>query len=260
MTTDDRERRTVFGEEADLYDAVRPGYPEALIDDVVAAAGPGPALEVGAGTGKATVALAARGLELTCLEPDPRMAARLRRNVTGARVIDTTFEAWTPDRRYGLVTCAQAWHWMDEQRRNGLAAAALASGGALALFWNKMFLEDPALRASLTDVYARYAMEVDTELPDTEPETISDDFAAEWSILGLVGDDRFTDLRSRRYRRTFRWPTERYVRFATTTSHYRILTTGTRDAALAGVAAAIDAHGGVISMVVDTDLALATRV
>lgn len=39
-----------------------------------------PVLEVGAGTGKATLALAERGLAVTCLEPDPRMAAVLRSN------------------------------------------------------------------------------------------------------------------------------------------------------------------------------------
>jgi hypothetical protein len=54
MTT--RERQGVFGEVADDYDRIRPGYPGQLVDDVPAAAGPGPVLEVGAGTGKATPA------------------------------------------------------------------------------------------------------------------------------------------------------------------------------------------------------------
>jgi hypothetical protein len=43
---------------ADLYDRSRPSYPEALVDDVVEYAGAAvadPALEIGAGTGKATV-------------------------------------------------------------------------------------------------------------------------------------------------------------------------------------------------------------
>jgi hypothetical protein len=47
MTTQ-RERRNVFGEAVEDYDAYRPGYPAALVDDVLAAAGTGPALEVGA--------------------------------------------------------------------------------------------------------------------------------------------------------------------------------------------------------------------
>ena len=56
----ERPRRLVFGEVAELYDSVRPSYPDALVDDVLAFAGAGPgdpALEVGAGTGKATRAV-----------------------------------------------------------------------------------------------------------------------------------------------------------------------------------------------------------
>ena len=51
----------MFGEVVQDYDQVRPGYPDDLVDDVTALSGAGPALEVGAGTGKATVSFAARG-------------------------------------------------------------------------------------------------------------------------------------------------------------------------------------------------------
>jgi SAM-dependent methyltransferase len=260
------ERGVVFGEAVDLYDAVRPGYPAALVDDVLAAAPPGPAVEVGAGTGKATVAFAARGLVVTCVEPDPRMAAALRRNVAGqpgVRVVVDTFERWRPDRPYALLYSAQAWHWVDERRRTALAAAALAPGGTLALFWNTFLLADPALHAALADVDARHGMDVEHmphgRLATEHAPEISDDFAAEWPTLGLAGDDRFTDLRSRRYRRTLRWPTAQYVQLLTTTSHYRIVAPERRDAALADVAAAVDAHGGTMTVVADTDLALARR-
>ncbi|HYR61536.1 MAG TPA: hypothetical protein VET24_02725 [Actinomycetota bacterium] len=48
-----REQRFVFGEVADLYDRSRPGYPEPLVDDVLAYCGRRSprVLEVGAGTG-----------------------------------------------------------------------------------------------------------------------------------------------------------------------------------------------------------------
>ena len=54
-----REQRLVFGEVAEQYDRSRPSYPDAMVDDLVELAGLGPgcrALEVGAGTGKATSA------------------------------------------------------------------------------------------------------------------------------------------------------------------------------------------------------------
>ena len=146
-----RIRARVFGEVADEYERVRPGYPPALVDDVLAYAGPAgrPALEVGAGTGKATVAFAGRGVPVTGLEPDPAMAAVLARRtggVPGVSVVPCAFEAYRPDRRYGLLYSAQAWHWTDPVRRWRLAAEALAPGGALALFWNCLLYTSPSPR------------------------------------------------------------------------------------------------------------------
>jgi hypothetical protein len=51
----DEARRTSFDRKAKLYDAVRPSYPAALVDDVIARCSPRRMLEIGAGTGKATV-------------------------------------------------------------------------------------------------------------------------------------------------------------------------------------------------------------
>src|ERR1700712_1812259 len=66
------EQRLAFGSVAELYDRARPSYPPGAIDDVVAHAGlqtGDTVLEVGAGTGKATVLLAQRGLGVLALEP-----------------------------------------------------------------------------------------------------------------------------------------------------------------------------------------------
>jgi hypothetical protein len=48
----DRGARLVFGQVAERYERVRPSYPDTLVDEVIALAGEGRALEVGAGTGK----------------------------------------------------------------------------------------------------------------------------------------------------------------------------------------------------------------
>ena len=69
---DERERlRQTFDRAARLYDRVRPDYPEALFDDLIALAGLAPGdhlLEVGCATGKATRPLARRGFRITCIE------------------------------------------------------------------------------------------------------------------------------------------------------------------------------------------------
>jgi ubiquinone/menaquinone biosynthesis C-methylase UbiE len=55
--------RTTFDEAASLNDEVRPGYPEDLFDDVISLSGipaGGRIMEIGCGTGQATVPVAKR--------------------------------------------------------------------------------------------------------------------------------------------------------------------------------------------------------
>src|SRR5690348_858483 len=94
-------RRLVFGTAAEQYDLTRPGYPAALVAAVVAHCGGAgvPAVEAGAGTGKATRAFAAQGLRITALEPDPAMAGILAASCAGypgVTVVVGPFESYVP--------------------------------------------------------------------------------------------------------------------------------------------------------------------
>src|SRR5215472_18445759 len=95
---DDRERlRRTFDRAAERYDRVRPDYPEALFDDLVALAGLTPGdhlLEVGCATGKATRPLARRGFRITCVELGAELAAVARRDLAGfeVEVVEGRFE------------------------------------------------------------------------------------------------------------------------------------------------------------------------
>src|SRR5919109_4571971 len=80
-----------FDEDAERYDRARPGYPPELYDDLEELAGAGPGsrvLEVGCGTGQATVPLAGRGCRITAVEAGACMAAVARRNVARAAAVD----------------------------------------------------------------------------------------------------------------------------------------------------------------------------
>src|SRR6188472_539154 len=112
-----RPEALTFGEAAELYDRVRPGYPDAVFDAVLSAVpGARRALDAGAGTGRATVALAERGVAVEAVEPDSRMAALARTRCAGlpVRIRETRFEDWQGAAgTFNLVVCAQAWHWLD---------------------------------------------------------------------------------------------------------------------------------------------------
>src|SRR6266702_3675986 len=143
-----RQQRLVFGEVAELYDKARAAYPDALIDDVIGFAGADGAglraLGVGAGTGKATVGFAARGLEILALEPSAAMAAVAMRNCQqfpGVRIEPASFEGWPAEPGgFGLLYSAQAWHWVQPEGGRGsgprrharpvLASHPMAGGAA----------------------------------------------------------------------------------------------------------------------------------
>ena len=129
----------LFGPAADAYERHRLGYPDAVADLTLAYAAPpvATALEVGAGTGKATRLFAGRGVAVTACEPDPGMAAVLRRATAGlpVKVVVGRFEDLGPSsERVDLLFCAQAWHWTDPATRHDRTASLVRPGGTVALF------------------------------------------------------------------------------------------------------------------------------
>ena len=131
--------RVTFDEDAERYDRARPGYPAALYDDLAALAGIGPGcrvLEIGCGTGQATVPLAKRGCEIVAVELGAGLAEVARRNLARfprAEVVTGAFESWPlPPEPFDVVLSATAFHWIDPAVRVVKSAEALRPGGFLA--------------------------------------------------------------------------------------------------------------------------------
>ena len=136
----ERARAESFGAAAATYDRLRPSPPAALIDDLVALA-PTRVLDIGCGTGKLAAPLAARGLDVLGVEADARMAALAPMPVEIA-----PFEDWDDrGRTFDLVTCADAWHWLDPDRAE--AKLARVARGPFVRLWSFHEL-DPALLAA----------------------------------------------------------------------------------------------------------------
>ena len=125
-----------FDRAADVYDAARPDYPAeavAWLADGV----DGPALDLGAGTGKLTASLAAMGLRVTAVDPSAEMLRVLGRRLPGVEALRGTAESIpVADASQQLVTAAQAWHWVDAARAVPEVARVLRPGGRLGLVWN----------------------------------------------------------------------------------------------------------------------------
>jgi SAM-dependent methyltransferase len=109
--------RQTFDEDAELYHRARPSYPRGVFDDLAELTGVGPrcrVLEIGCGTGQATVPLAERGCQIVAVELGAGLAAIARRKLAhfpSVEVVVSAFEDWPlPHQPFDVVVAATAWH------------------------------------------------------------------------------------------------------------------------------------------------------
>ncbi|MDT5141604.1 MAG: hypothetical protein QOI79_936 [Mycobacterium sp.] len=203
-----RERANSFGGAAQNYDAYRPRYPDELIDEVLAPRAHR-VLDVGAGTGIASMQLIERGADLLAVEPDTRMAAVAQ--AKGIPVENAIFEQWEPaGRRFDRVVFAASFHWVDPAVALPKIRGILNDGGKLALIWNRLRPTNPT-RAEFESVYRDY-MDVETHRGDGNPGAIVD-------LLAAAG---FT-VTQRRYPHDLHYSAQQWIDIAFTFSNQLIL-------------------------------------
>lgn len=213
--------RLTFNQVAELYDAARPGYPEALWNDLFGNLGlrAGDAvLEVGCGTGQASVSLAERGVRLTAVELGGRLAEIARRRLSGydAEVLVDDFDhAPLPDQAFDAVFAATSWHWLDPKTRYARAAQTLREGGRLAIVkTDHAFPED--FDPFFEEIQIVYGAIGDSDFwPPPKPEAVRT-LAPEIEASNL-----FRDIAIRRYLWIAEYTADEYVALLQTYSdHY----------------------------------------
>lgn len=240
------DRGIVFGRDAAAYERARPGYPDAAISHMLDLVHPDRAVEVGAGTGKATISLARPGLELICLEPSAEMAAVLEaRGLPGVTVVRTTFEDWEPATGgFDLICAAQSWHWVDPGIGLAKARRILRPGGVLSLLWN--LPHDRYDR--FAEVYRRYAPEMLDERDERIKRRDDHDWLADMGAVGLTDLHRFSHDWSEEL--TAAACRELY----STYSDHMMLPDATRIALLDGLESAVAERGGTVSQEYTTEV------
>ena len=244
----DRDRAESFGSSAEAYDQFRPGYPQALFDDLLARH-VRTALDVGCGTGKVALDLSRRGVRTLGVDPDERMAAVAVRH--GVDVEVGRFETWDDaGRRFDLITCGHAWHWIDPATGPDKAARLLRSGGRIARFWNYHAVP-PDLLGEFEAIYAELAPTLGVIGRDPSGDVDAPD------PFGTHGAFATDPPRTYRWRRRMT-PTQWAGMIATFGDHRRLgperlgrLTSALQDA--------IERHGGVVRVAGGTYLLLAER-
>jgi len=135
-------KRDLFDDVAELYDAVRPDYPEELIKQIMLLAklnANKQILEVGVGTGQITKAFAEKGIPLTGLELGKNLALLASKNLAAfshVSIINTAFEAWQTQQQFDLFLSASAFHWVKPEFGLKRAYELLKPKAYIALVWH----------------------------------------------------------------------------------------------------------------------------
>jgi len=213
------DRALSFGVIASAYERFRPGYPAALFELVTAYAGRPirTALEIGAGTGKATRLFARHGIAVTATEPDAGMLAELHKHVPAdIRTVQASFEELPTDSGYGLVYAAAALHWTKPAGRWSRMAALVVPGGVFANFGGPVQLASPAVEAAVREARAPFLASDDVPSPDgTPPEQ-----EMQWPGTELERSEWFTDVRHATIRRALTTTADDFIGHLSTVSAY----------------------------------------
>lgn len=164
---------------AEIYDEIRPSYPEKLIEDIIFKTDlnlNNRILEIGAGTGKATVQFAKKGFAINAIELGEEMAAILKKKCTSYPKVSldiAPFEQWESDNneKFHMIYSAQAFHWLDKNVKYKKCHELLKDNGFLVLFWytssNDELSETMRLRENIDSIVNKYVSSyaVDSEKP-----------------------------------------------------------------------------------------------
>lgn len=226
--------RTTFEQVPELYDRARPNYPVEIFDDLVELAQlPQSAriIEIGCGTGQATLPLAERGYRMTCVELGEQLAAVARRKLArfaGVEVVNANFETWrAPHGDFDAVVAFTAFHWIAPDVRYEKSASLLRGGGMLAVVTTAHVLPPDG-----DDFFVEVQEDYETVLPDdpstkagapSHPDVIQD--------LGeeIAAGGFFQNIATRRYLWDVIYTADDYIAVLETYSGHRALDEATRE-------------------------------
>lgn len=237
------QRKVWYSPVVQAYDRARPRYPKQLIQRVVEVAQLAPQskiLEVGCGSGVATVDFARLGYTIDAVEPNLefcRLAEQHCLDYPQVRIIPQTFEEWQVEpRKFQIVLAANAWHWISSDIKYVKASEALQENGALVLLWNMSLEPTYEVYQVLNQVYQDVAPLVAPKYEGRETqEEILQGLGKLISDSGLFGSPVQEAIECERT-----YDTERYLSLLSSYSQYIALEPATREALFAGLRSTID--------------------
>ncbi|MEE9253583.1 MAG: class I SAM-dependent methyltransferase [Pseudomonadales bacterium] len=243
MMNDREQLRETFNQSADVYDRIRPAYPDALVDDVISLSEipkQGQILEIGCGTGKATEPFVVRGYSMDCLEIGKDLAAVATAKFSerdNVRIIVSSFEDWELNEdQYDLVFAATSFHWVDPAVAYVKSASLLRPNGALAVFSNMHVRKTEGFFAGVQGIYR-------TSAPSMAHGPSKSKKAREARKVP-IGRELFQDPVIHRYPHAIEYSADQYIELLGTYSDHISLPRPERKALFDGIANLINTDYG----------------
>ena len=260
-----KELGATFDTEASKYDKMRPGYADELFQAIFKYVKIGErsrVVEVGSGSGQATLPVLKTGCELTSVEYGENFSKILMEKCggyKGFKVITGKFEdVDLEDDAYDLVFSATAFHWVPEEIGYPKVYSALKPGGAFARFANRPRNSQnaPELAAEINALYEEYYNKA-YDIKSGTKKWFTEEKAKE--ISQIPAKYGFTDITYKLFYRERVFTADEYIQLLGTYSDHIAIEETIRNEFFSKIAAAINRHGGKIIISDTMDLELARK-
>jgi len=251
--------RLMFNEDVANYDRMRPTYVKALYDNIIQFSNLNSsktALEIGIGTGQATMPFLQTGCTLEAIELGEDMAAFVKHkfanhknfNVTNADFGDVSLHA----NNYDLIYSATAFHWIPQEIGYPKTFDLLKTGGTLALFWNHPYPGEGELYNKTQEIYSRYQTGIKPTVHKFSEDTCL-------GIVETIHKYGFIDIEYKIYRGTRVFNAQQYMSLLNTYSDHRARESESRQLLEAELTDVINQYGGTMEIQDTMDLYLAKK-
>lgn len=151
----------LFDEDAELYDKMRPNYPDSLFERLrehTMIDKQSRILEVGCGTGQATASLMKISQKITCIDPGKKLLALAESKFPDLQFVSTTFEDFETNDMYDAIVSATAWHWVNPKVGYKKAHRLLKEKGSLIILHTYHIETDTqAFHNQAQFIYSKYS-------------------------------------------------------------------------------------------------------
>lgn len=212
-----------FNEDAQNYDNARPSYPSEIYNDIFDYSkinDKSKCLEIGIGTGQATIPFLKKGCSVTAIELGINLSnfvANKYKQYDNFSVINDDFmDCKLPENHYDLVYSATAFHWLPDEAYKKIFNL-LKPNGTIALFWNHPFPNRLDDRSNIINrrIYDKYRPDNRKQKEFSQINCVK--------IIKKLEKNKYKNIKTKLYHRIRTFSTEEYINLINTYSDHRSL-------------------------------------